>query len=315
MIENLLLHTKTGEKKELFLEINGIERLPVTLIEGKEKGKTLLITSGIHCTEYTGIETAIELAQELKPDQIKGRVILVHPVNRTGFEAGQLNSCVPKDNKNLNRVFPGNRDGSASEQIADYIVTNLHSQADYYIDMHGGNIQEDLTPYVYYVTVTTPEISQKAKEMANRVNVNYKVGSKVGGEGSYNYAGACKIPSILIERGCGGIWTKDDVVLYKEDIKNVMRFLGILEDSIQEIEYKPKRTKQILEIYSSVAGCWYPAKRAGEKVYKGELAGEIKDYFGNIIEKYYFKENGVILFQISSLGIQERQNIITYGQI
>lgn len=50
------------------------------------------------------IQTAIELAAELLPDEITGCLILIHPVNISGFENRTM-SVVAEDGKNLNRIF------------------------------------------------------------------------------------------------------------------------------------------------------------------------------------------------------------------
>lgn len=305
-----------GEKKQGFLPVyeTGL-KLPVTVICGKEEGETILVTSGIHCCEYTGIEAAMELAQEINPDMLKGQLIIIHPVNTSGFEKCNYNSRVPEDNQNLNRVFPGREKGSVSEQIADFLIKVFQSKAHYYIDMHGGDVQEDLSPYVYYVTVAKPEVMEKAREMASRVHVDYMVGSKNGSQGAYNYAGSTGIPSILIERGSSGVWDKEEVDLYKEDVKNVMRHLGILKDAKEEKKFSPHNIEQVYYEEANYQGCWYPEKKAGDRVKQGELAGKIKDYFGITLESIYFKENGVILYQTCSLCIHKGDEAIVYGKI
>ena len=51
----------------------------------QKDGKIILITSGIHGGEYPGIQTAIELAQELNPAEVQGALIILHPVNTQAF--------------------------------------------------------------------------------------------------------------------------------------------------------------------------------------------------------------------------------------
>ncbi len=53
-----------GEKTEGFLEIgDGEFTLPATIIRGKNPGKTVLVTAGLHAGEYVGIQTLIELSK------------------------------------------------------------------------------------------------------------------------------------------------------------------------------------------------------------------------------------------------------------
>ena len=73
------LEAKQGEKKIGYLNIiNTKLNIPCTLINGISEGKTIAITGGIHGGEYLGIETAIRLAYNLKPQQISGKIIILH---------------------------------------------------------------------------------------------------------------------------------------------------------------------------------------------------------------------------------------------
>ncbi|WP_455537748.1 hypothetical protein [Terrisporobacter sp.] len=43
--------------------------------------------------------------------------------------------------------------------------------------------------------------------------------------------------------------------------------------------------------------------------------GAVKDYFGNTLDKYIAKADGVILYQVGSLSILKDGPMITYGEI
>lgn len=81
-LENLVC--EAGKKISGFWNIEGYS-IPTTIINGEKKGKVIAISSGIHNCEYVGIQSAIELSQELKPENISGTVIIFHPVNYSGF--------------------------------------------------------------------------------------------------------------------------------------------------------------------------------------------------------------------------------------
>ena len=140
-----------GEKAQGKIEITGCGMaMPATVICGVEDGPTILITAGVHSAEYVGIQAAMELAKEFQPEELKGNVIIIPLVNVSGFEHRTM-SMVYEDGKNLNRVFPGDPEGTAADRIAYTMVTKLFSITDYYIDLHSGDGYEQLHPYVYYV--------------------------------------------------------------------------------------------------------------------------------------------------------------------
>ena len=52
-----------GTKLQAYLPVKDSDvQVPVTIINGKEDGKQIVFTSGVHSGEYPGIECLIELA-------------------------------------------------------------------------------------------------------------------------------------------------------------------------------------------------------------------------------------------------------------
>ncbi|MDO4536474.1 MAG: M14 family metallopeptidase [Clostridium perfringens] len=189
-----------GEKKQGFVNVYDTDySMPVTLINGEGLGKTILITGGIHGCEYTAIQTVMELAKEINPKDVKGKIIIIHPVNIQAFKK-KVSAVVVEDNKNLNREFPGNINGTITEKISYFIENECHSQCDFYVDLHGGDLYEMATNFVYYPGIAEESVINKSKEIASLLNVDYMVksGAKTG---SYNYAAIKGVPSILIEKG------------------------------------------------------------------------------------------------------------------
>ena len=121
------LAVERGAKLRTMLPVPNTQiEIPITIINGAADGPTLLVTAGIHGGEYPGIAAAMELGGELEPEQLHGRLIMLHPVNIQGFWA-RREFIVPEDGKNLNRVFPGRADGTLSEKIA-YLINCLFNQ-------------------------------------------------------------------------------------------------------------------------------------------------------------------------------------------
>lgn len=305
---------RTGEKVSGYVQVKGTNiELPVTIICGEKEGKTVFISGGVHNAEYLGIQTAIEIAHEVLPSQLSGNLIILHLMNVTGFEHRTM-SLVYEDEKNLNREFPGSEQGTVADKICHTVVTEFQKNADYYIDLHCGDGYEELTPYVYSVGAAAPEVVHKAREMAKMVNVPYLVQSPCSSGGSYNYAGSCGIPSILIERGCMGRWSEEEVKLGKEDVRNVLRYLGVLEGEVSERTYHPIDVGTVIYKNAEHTGCWYPSKKVGDTFKKGEILGQVKDYFGNVLETCVAEMDGILLYQVGSLSIIKGGTMVAYGE-
>lgn len=304
-----------GKKKSGFLRIGGGEfQLPATILHGEQPGKTVLITAGIHAEEYVGIQSALELSEMLKVQKIAGTVVIVKVVNRKAFEL-RSGSDSHEDGKNLNRVFPGSKEGTWSERLAYAIEKELLSIADYYIDLHSGDSYEQLTPYVYYAGAAAKEVVEQSREMAQQADVPYMVGSNVAMGGCYNYAASLGIPSILLERGQMGGWTKEESHSTRRDVRNILCHLGIYQGEKDYRNYYPLEVKNLCYQAANEQGLWYPCKKPGDMIQQGDMLGVIKDYEGKILEVCKAEYGGVILYQTGSLQVQESGSVIAYGRI
>ena len=138
------LVVEPGARGSGFLEVPGTGvRMPLTVVHGVGDGPGVLITGGVHGGEYPGIEAAMRLARELDPRELRGTVVVVHPVNLPAFHA-RVQYLVPQDGKNLNRQFPGNALGTVSERMAHVLMSEIVHRVDAWVDLHGGDIHEAL---------------------------------------------------------------------------------------------------------------------------------------------------------------------------
>ncbi|WP_417214741.1 succinylglutamate desuccinylase/aspartoacylase family protein [Alcanivorax sp.] len=110
--------------------------VPVLVAHGDKPGPKLCLTAAIHGDELNGIEMVRRLMYELEPDQLAGTVIGVPIVNLDGFRSG---TRYLSDRRDLNRYFPGNKNGSAASRVAHSLFGNIVSHCDYLVDLHTGS--------------------------------------------------------------------------------------------------------------------------------------------------------------------------------
>lgn len=308
------LTANVGEKTSGFLRVEGCGyELPVTIVRGGE-GPVVLITAGVHSAEYVGIQAAIELAEELMPADVRGTVVIAPLINVSGFTRRTM-SMVYEDQKNLNREFPGAVGGTTAQQICHTVATELIQKADYYIDLHSGDGYEVLHTYAYYVGPVKKEVRERAFQMARRVKAGCLVESQCTTGGAYNYANAIGIPSVLIERGGQGIWRRHEVDLDKADVRRILAHLRVLTEESQAEEPVEEQLVFKDTVYENapLGGCWYPAFQPGDRFQKGDVLGEIRDYFGKTTHICRAQANGMLLYQVSSLTILKDGPMVAYG--
>lgn len=303
-----------GEKKQGFVKVLDTQySMPITIINGIHEGRTILITAGVHGGEYPCIKTAMDLAKEIEPSEVWGQIILVHPVNVAGF-IGRNEAVMPVDNKNILRVFPGDKDGTLSEKIAYFITHELQDQSDIYLDLHGGDLNEDLLPHIYYPGVGEEWVVKESKRIAEFFDMPYYIKSNTR-NGTYTSAALRGTPSLLIERGGCGLCKEEDVKAYKKDIQSVLSALEVIKKERTEKQYNPVEIYEAEYVDALNSGCWVCYVKAGEAIKEGQKLGEVTDFFGNIIDSYYAKYDGIVLYHTVAYSVTENSSLIAYGKI
>lgn len=311
MIMTFGITTEPGQKVSRVIELNlaGVTiQIPIFIIHGREDGPNLHITAGIHGTEYASIEAALRLGRALTPDDIKGRVVIVPIANMPSFRRRTI-YVGPYDGKNLNRVFPGKADGSFSEALAHALFQEVILQADYYLDLHGGDMIEALVPFVTYSPSHNNEVDGTSRMLAETFGVEYIAVSEIPGS-TINAASRAGIPAIIAEAGGQGIWTEDTVTIHFEGVQRIMGRLGMIKRVFEE---RPVKTLSFPWLFSEHDGVFYPAVTIGTKVSLGQKVGSVCDYFGMEQQSVFSPTDGRVLFLVSSLAINAGDPLMGIG--
>ena len=307
------LKAGSGVKQTLPLPVTSPYPVEMTVICGCRPGKTLVVTAGVHGCEYVGIETLNRLKRELEPAALSGRMILLPLINPEGFYQGSKQT-IPADGKNLNRMFPGKPDGTFSSQLARVLEETLYPEADFLMDLHGGDVNEALTPLIFFPTAVPESLSAAASAAAESLSVPYRVASTAK-NGLYSWAAQCGIPALLVERGERGLWSEKEVAACRENVYELMRHLGILNAASVSPCLQQAEIRRAVYEEAPADGFWYPAvSAAGQKLKQGALLGALKDSYGNEIARYTAPFDGVVLYYTLSLGVKSGDPLIAYGK-
>jgi predicted deacylase len=284
--------------------------LPMWLVNGREDGPTLVVTAGVHAAEYASIAAALDLGRALDPTVLRGRAIVVPVMNVPAFGVRAIYVC-PLDGKNLNRVFPGNAAGTASEQIAAWVFEHVIGQAGYYVDLHGGDLNEALVPFTIFFRSGNVRVDRTSLEMARTFGIPNLVSSETPGA-AFSAAARAGIPAILAEAGGQGIWTPDDVQLHTSGLDRLMRQLGMTPgDAPAPVPCAV--LERFLWLRSDHDGFWYPAVNVGDTVRVAQELGTVKDHEGRVLQTAVSPADGRILFLVSSLAINRTDPLLAVG--
>lgn len=284
--------------------------IPVFLINGRQDGPTLAVTGGIHGAEYASIEAALQLGRSLSPDSLHGRVIVAPVVNIPAFKARSIYIC-PMDGINPNRVFPGKADGGLTEQLAAWIFQNIIRQGDYFVDLHGGDLNEALVPFTLIPKSGNPAVDEKSMEMARIFGIRYQVVDVLKGS-TCQAAADAGIPAILTESGGQGVWKPEHVAAHTTGLSRLLRHLGMMEGP--PLEPMPFQVmQQFVWMRSQHDGFYYPKVQVADMVREGQDLGHVADFEGNVLQEMPAPVSGAVLFCVSSLAMNKGDPLLAIG--
>lgn len=134
-------------------------------------GSTALVMAGNHGDEYPGPIAILKLMRTLRPEDVRGRIILIPALTLPAVKAATRLS--PWDGKNMNRSFPGRADGTMTEQVAHFLTTVLFPQADIVMDIHTGGRSMDFYPCATMHLVSDREQRRQMRDGALAWNSDF----------------------------------------------------------------------------------------------------------------------------------------------
>ncbi len=289
---------------------------PYFAIAGGPGGPTVLVTAGIHAAEYTGIEAAIRLGRSLDPRQVRGTVVIIPVLNRPGFYERSV-YVNPEDGDNLNRVFPGRADGSWGERFAHRLLTEIVARCDNAIDLHAGDMVEDLVPFVIYRETGDATLDARIAAMVAAYGARWAVKSAPTGErpGSlYAVAALNGVASMLAESGGRGLLIEEDVARHVRGVTNILRAIGALDGRPEPVE-PPRVLTSFDWVRSPVEGIFHCAVRIEQRVAAGERLGEMVDLIGEPLATIAAPVGGIVLFTVTSPAIKADGLLLAIGAL
>lgn len=321
-LQLILFEENRSSKQKFHIDIddeNGnASSIPIAIIKGKETGPIFTIVSGVHGFEYPPIIAAQDLIQEIDPEILTGTVIIMPIANPHSFYC-RTPFLNPLDNLNLNRVFPGHSHGTSTQKIAYYISTAVIPHSDVFVDIHGGDANEDLLPFVcYYNNESKPDQTQMAKRLSERSGfkyiVSYPYTLKDDQPAKYAFKQAVQSGKVALSIECGKLGNLEDdaVNQIKLGIYNMLNDMGmyqIEENASKKFTYINNQTY----IKSEYKGILQSDYSAGDEVTKGDVVGFIKNDFGDTETEIIAKETGIILYKIGTPPVNIGETIMCIG--
>ncbi|WP_131782862.1 succinylglutamate desuccinylase/aspartoacylase family protein [Legionella gresilensis] len=277
--------------------------MPIKVIHGKQAGPCLLIFAGVNGDELNGIEIINRL---LKADQlrnIRGTLIAVPVLNVFGL----INNSNPFPYEtNLEQCFPGDREGSYGERIAEVFTREILAKASYCLEIITGQINDDLLPQIY-CDLDQPESKRLARQFLAPVINHVKKDHSLR-----KTADDLNIPLLVYKAGEARRFDEAAINLGIKGILNMMKSLDMIdaEERSESNELKPVFSQEQDWIRAHRSGMVVVEVELGQFIKKRQTIGRIIDPFcADAAEPIKANQDGVIVGINRNPLIHEGQSI------
>lgn len=282
--------------------------VPVGIVEGKNPGPTLAVLGAVHATEYAAHDGVVRFWESLNPDELSGQVYVVLAADVIAL-CSHTQYTNPIDGKNLNRVWPGKKDGTLTEVIAYTITQEVISKADAVIDSHGGEFDEAIDLFIITHATGNADLDKRTLDLAMALGMPFvEVTDAHGivlGSGT-GAAEACKSgkPAVTLEAGGRGLREERHISAVFNSLQNALRHLGIKPGKPVLWLGQPIKIDHGVILKSTQMGIYAPAVTVGDWIEQNDVFARVLDFDGSVLEEIRVPEAGVVLDVISARGIK-----------
>lgn len=259
-----------------------------------EKFKRMVIVTGTHGDELEGQFCCYEVIRRINEhkEYLNGIVDVFPALNPLGIDT--ITRGIPKFDLDMNRIFPGNMDGSLAEYTAHEIIEDIKG-ADVCIDIHSSNIFLREIPQIRI----SEETAEVLVPMAKKMNVDYiwvHAAATVLESTLAHSLNASGVPTLVAEMGVGMRITKEYGYQLVEGIFNLMKDMGIWTGPVEAVREPIVSTDgKVSFINAEASGVFLPHIYHSRKVKKGEHIGDIIDPItGSVIHSVESPVDGLV---------------------
>ncbi len=262
--------------------------MPIEVIHGKFAGPVLLVCAAIHGDELNGVEIIRRMHGIRGLNNLHGTLILAPIVNVFGFI--HQSRYLP-DRRDLNRCFPGSKNGSIASRIAYKFFNEVVKHSTHIIDLHTAAVNRQNLPQVR-AALEYPNV----KAMAQGFSIPVVINSELIKNSLRYEAGQLGIPVITYEAGEALRLSEQCIVTGLRGIVSVMRNLGMLPSKrVITVQAEPYIARSSSWFRATSDGLFRPLCKLGTRVKPGDTLGVISSPFGNQEQVLSAETDGIII--------------------
>ena len=275
--------------------------IPVAVIHGARPGPVVAFVAGSHGTEYSSIIAMQRLIPRIDASKLAGTVIVVPIINIASWTQ-MMPHLNPIDRKGMNGGYPGDASGTQTQRALALMTSQVVTPADVVVDLHGGDLDENLRPYSYWFRGGKPAQDSAALRLIMAFGLDHIIVTDVDPSAptagrSLSGQALVRGKTVLVaEAGRSGIVAPADVTSLVEGSLNVLAALKMLDRRYATVRRPVWLDGAGARVAADSAGVFIASVDRDARVKKGELLGYTTDFLGRKTGEIRSPIDGLVTF-------------------
>jgi len=268
----------------------------VIVAKGRQPGKRITLTSGVHGDEMSSIRTVQMIMDQLDPAAMAGSVMAVPDISRPALEGMQRrwpNHGRGIDLVDMNREWPGNENGqTASSRHAGLLFNRLlRPNSDIAIDFHTGTTGLECSDFIIG-NRKLPEV----KQLIDLIPVRMVWDSPAYPGVLHNAFTDAGIPAICPEVGAARVLDPALIAVFVEGTMNVLKQHGVIGGTIGRTAQQAGTFigNAAYPIFATEGGFIEHLVTLNDKVSAGQKLIIQRNAFGEVVAEYASAVDGEV---------------------
>lgn len=273
---------------------------------GDPDGPTVYLEAALHGDEINGVEVIRRVTDGLDPADLTGQLVVVPVANPDAFDRGanRRGSGVDTVNSGVNRIWPGDPDGSPYEQLTA-TLWEFAREADAIVDLHG--MERYVIPYIL---ASDHAPSLELAEVFGTELISHIKGDGLPQTMLTRHANEQGIPSITPELGHAEELQEDAAAVGATGVRNVLKHVGVMPG--EPVDNGTPRRAFEDHVRATESGLFKrdPDVSIGDEVAAGEELGVVYDPATLAVEQVVTAGADGLLFHVKGRSMVQEGNAL-----
>ncbi len=294
---------KPGTKEQFLVVVGELPTgsevgIPVTVVSGKQDGPRVYVGSGSHTEETSSIDAVKRFAAWIRPDDINGTLILVPLQNPPAWAF--RSTLYPLDaptsgDVGVGGLTSGDPTGMMTPRVLSALADSIATNINFAFELRSTHLDSINYPFTstFFVSNEPDDKKKKRLELAHKLG-NELIRNRPGKPGGVLWIldsrGAM---TTSVEAGEGWRNLEPFPSINIRAIRNFCKAIGAMKGELElpqmQVEYSI-----LHDVTSNHGGMSHVYVRPGQYVRRGDIVGEVRDMFDNVVDELKAPANGIV---------------------